>query len=258
VVKGGTAQEVMDKASKESLFVHDRLNYLMKNIGGLSLSNKVDLVETMFILDSNFLSLYLPTIQLVDKTKSQTAGTDKLDIKMSGFAVFKKNKLNFYIDNDQALGLNWLMNKIESGIIVVQTPQEVPISLEIIDTKVSRVPRIKDGKLTIDVNVEMSSNIGEVTQPEDIFNDATLQYLNEQQEHKVKEQIESLLTLAQEKQMDFFSTGLTVLHKYPLEWQDIYEKNWPEEFANIEFNVKVKGKINRSYDIKQPNALRGE
>lgn len=252
IVKGSTAEDVLKTTNKKNMFVHDRLSYLYESLGGQPVVTPVDLVEVMYILDSKVLSLYVPTIQLVKKTYSIDE-QNALNMELSGFAVFNEDKLAYFLDEKQSRGLVWLQDKVISGIVQVESQDGNPISLEIIEAKVKKVPKIIDGHLQITVKVEMGTNIAEMAAPNDIFNEQALGYLNMLQEQKIKEEIESTLSLAQERKMDFFSTGSIVMHKYPILWQDQFEENWKEIFPEIEFKVEVKGKIYRTYNIKQPN-----
>lgn len=255
VIKGGRAEDVLKKASKKDAVVNNGLDSLIKSQGGKSISTLEELTEVMYILDSKFLSLFIPCIELV---KMSQDGQDKgsMDIKMGGFAIFDGDKLAGYLDDRQSRGLNWLMNRIKSGIITVKSPKGSEISLEIIDTNIKKIPKIIDGELTITVKIQMSSNIGEMQSSEDVFNSKTFEYLNIQQEQIIKDEVKNVLKIAQQKHMDFFSTGSAVHHKYPIKWQDMYEKNWRAIFSNTKFNVVVEGKINRTYNIIQPNSYK--
>lgn len=256
IARGLDAGEVIKKGNSQDKFVFDRLEGVSENKWGQSVSNVVDLIEVMYILDNKYLSLYVPSIKLAKLTENEQEINETMDIVMGGFAIFRGDKLFTYIDDKMGRGLNWLRNKIKSGIIVVKSPKEHDISLEIIDSNTKLKPKIADGELIVTVDVKMSSNIGEISSPENIFTAEVLENLENQQERIIKDEIERVIKYAQEREIDFFSTADAVLHKYPIKWEDLYEKNWEETFSNIKFNVIVDSKINRTYDIKQPNRVK--
>lgn len=253
IMNGLSAEEAIIKGNSEEKFVFDRLEGVAENQWGQSEFNVVDLVEVMYILDNEYLSLYLPCIELAKLTKDEQDSNETMDVVMGGFAIFTGDKLVGHLNEKMGRGLNWLRNKIKSGVITVKSPKGSSISVEIIDSNTKLVPQINDGQLTVTVKVGMSSNIGEIRSSEDVFTGKTFQYLENQQERIVKDEIESVIKYAQERKMDFFSTADAVLHRYPIKWEDIYQENWEEAFSNIKFNVVVDSKINRTYDIKQPN-----
>lgn len=49
-----------------------------------------------------------------------------------------------------------------------------------------------------------------------------------------------------------FGAGDAVLHKFPGLWEDVFEKDWREIFAEAVFEITVRSRISRTYDIKQP------
>jgi len=66
------------------------------------------------------------------------------------------------------------------------------------------------------------------------------------------DEVRKTIDFAQEKKLDFFGAGDAVLHKYPYEWEDFYEKDWRDVFSQVEFEITARSKISRTYDIKQP------
>ncbi len=253
IAKGLNAGEVIKRGNSRDKFVFDRLEGINENQWGQSVSSVVDLMETMYILDNEFLSLYVPSIKLAKFTNGEQDTNETMDIVLGGFALFRGDKLMDYLDDKMGRGLNWLRNKVKSGVIIVKSPKGKDVSLEIIDSNTKLNPEIINGELTVIVKVEMSSNIGEIRSSEDIFIGKTLEDLENQQKQIIKDEIESVIKYAQERGTDFFSTATAVYHKYPIKWEDSYEKNWKETFSDIKFNVIVDSKINRTYDIRQPN-----
>lgn len=253
VAKGHSANEIIKKGNGQDKFIFDRLEGLGQNLWGQSVSNTVDLMETMYILDNSFLSLYLPCIELGKFSEPEDSNDEMMDIVLSSFALFRGDKLFTYLNPKLSMGLNWLRNKIKSGVIIVKSPEGESISLEIIESNTKLKPYIENGELSVNIEVIATSHISEIRSSEDIFTDKILEALEREAERAIKEEIESTIKFAQENRMDFFSTASVVFHKYPIKWEDIYEKNWEETFQNISFNVKATLSIPRTYNIKQPS-----
>ena len=107
IVKGSEASEVIRQGNTRDKFVFDRLEGIKRHHWGLSMITEVDLMEVMYILDAEFLSLYVPCVKLVKKTES-TGGMDEgMDLALEGFAVFKGDRLAGYLEREMARGLNF-------------------------------------------------------------------------------------------------------------------------------------------------------
>ncbi|NMB34087.1 MAG: Ger(x)C family spore germination protein [Clostridium sp.] len=259
VMKGGRAEEMMEKTEKGDKFIFDRLRGLIESVGGQSVTSPVNLIEIMYIQDIKYLSLYLPCVQMIKSSRDENGKDETMDIKMAGFAVFDGDVLVGHLSAGMGRGLNWLRDNIKSGIIVVTSPKGTKVSLELIRSKTKFYPKIQDGKLFLDVKVEVNSNIGEVQAHEDVFKAEIFEYLERQQAKSVKREIEEVIEYAQKVLgLDFFAVGSNFYRKYPIKWENIYEQNWREEFPRVEINVDVKSQIRRTYDIKEPSEDKGD
>jgi spore germination protein KC len=256
VMKGGRAEELMERAERGDRFIFDRLKGLIDSVGGQSVTNPVNLIEIMYTQDMKCLSLYLPCVQMVDVTKG---GEEQImDIKMAGFAIFDEDRLAGYLDEDMGRGLNLLRNKMKSAIYVVNTQKGSKVSLEIINSRTKFYPEIKDGNLFLKVKVNIESNIGEIDSNEDIFHSEIFDYLEHEHSKLVKQEIERVIEYAQEETgLDFFGTAQSFYLKYPIKWKQLYKKDWKTWFPKIKFNVTVESKFRRTYDIREPNAVEG-
>ena len=252
VVKGNDAGEVIRQGNAQDKFVFDRLEGIKRHDWGLSIINDVNLMEIMYILDAKYLSLYIPCVRLLNRAETTEESRDGMEIALEGFAVFDGDKVAGYLDKEMARGLNFLKNKLKSGVVNVRSKNGTMVALEIISGGSKMKPYIKDGELHIAVEVEMDSSIAEIQGPENIFSDDSLEYLEKQQEQAIMDEVRKTIDFAQEKKLDFFGAGDAVLHKYPYEWEDFYEKDWRDVFSQVEFEITARSKISRTYDIKQP------
>lgn len=253
VVQGNEAGDVVRMGNARDKFVFDRLEGIKKHHWGLSMINEVDLMEIMYILDAEYLSLYIPCVRLIRKTESTDGSSSEgMDIELQGFAFFESDKLAGHIEREMARGLNFLKNKIKSGVLNIPTKNGGMVVLEIISSSRKMKPHLKDGKLHIAVEIDVSNNISEIQGSEDIFDEEDLQYLETRSGQLIKDEVRKVIDLAQSKKLDFFGAGDAVLHKFPGLWEDVFEKDWREIFAEAVFEITVRSRISRTYDIKQP------
>jgi len=110
---------------------------------------------------------------------------------------------------------------------------------------------MKDEEIKVILKINMSSNIVDQTGTVDLINDKSLNSLNIQQETLIKNEIQSALNFATEKNLDIFAISSVISHKYPIKWNKIKDK-WREVYSTIEFKIEVEGKIERVYMTNTP------
>ncbi|MEA4925296.1 MAG: Ger(x)C family spore germination protein [Syntrophomonadaceae bacterium] len=247
IVKGTTAQAILDAAGKSEYFISKYLKNLLGNSQYLSISGAMKLKDIVRTLDKSYLSPYIPVIRLKESSDQEK----EHDIEMDGYAIFDGEKLAGYLTGKEARGLNWVTDRIISGTIIVQGNDGKDIALEIHSSKTKVKPVFENGELMITISVDMSSNISEQTSPEDIYNQQTLEYLKSQQEQTIRQEIAKAMAFAQERRADVFGIGDIVYHQDPIKWQNL-QSNWLETFANLAVNVEVISEIKRTFIIKQP------
>ncbi len=250
VVKGSTANSLAEKATTTKYFVGDRLARIEEHIGRTSISGTVTLNEALLIFDERHLDTFIPYIDPVPtKTTGEKPGT--CDMLLNGYAIFREDKLLYLASREESRGINWMLNRIGSGIIVLKDQTGQEISMVIIHGNSRIKPRIEGGELHCTVEVSFVTNIGEIMGGTNIFDRASLDYLTKQQEKSIKREVEIAIKTAQEKDSDHFSILSKFIIKYPL-LRDYFQENWQELFPDIKFEVSVDSRIDGTFMINEP------
>ena len=199
-----------------------------------------DLVET---LNSKTDSSVVPGIEIQKKIEN---GTSKKVVVLDSTAILKNDRLIGWFDHTETRGLLWVLGEIKSGIIVVKSPKDETkkVSLEIIRASSKITPNIKDGKLSITVEVKEEGNLGEQMSEAILTQPDTFQELEKRQASAIEEEIIAAFTKAQAWDIDIFKLGEEFHRKYPQEWPEL-EKNWDQEFPKIEVSLEVAAKLSR-------------
>ncbi len=255
IVRGVTGEEMIRKINTSMFDVSEKLDNIFEDAGLLSYSSEITLADIISMATSEYTCIHVPTIKLVQKTEGGEEDKGKYDPYLDGYAVFKNEKLVGYVTEKKARGLNWILNKIDSGVIVVKDKEDQEISMEIIDSKTKLIPQISEGKLSITVEIKMSSNIAEYEGSQNIFTESAIDHIKQQIKDQIEIEVKDAVKYAQEKGSDFLQFGNAVYHKYPIKW-DAYKDNWEEEFKNVPVKVSVKARVNRTYVIKDPIGYR--
>ncbi len=250
IVKGDTANSMVKKTNTSKMFIGDRIASIEDNSWYTSLSSTVTLNEALQIFDKKNLDTIIPFIEIVNTMTSEEK-QDVYDILMRGYGVFRKDRLFYFTSREEAKGLNWIMNRVNSGIIVIKSNAGEYVSMDITDAKVKLLPRIQNGKLYCTVDASFTTNIGEIAGTETTVDNKSINYLIDQQSKAVKDDIETALRKAIEDKSDRFGIITRFIMRYPM-MKDYFNEHWTELYPEIVFEVKVKSNVKGTYMINEP------
>lgn len=268
IVEGSTAKEFITKSSNKEVFMPERLEIIGENSKLVTGAKKVELVEFVLWLNNKYSCAVAPTLKLKEKDKETTVegqganGEDggkeqktSFEIELTGYSVFKDFKLKGILDKKMTRGENFLLNRVASGVIEVRDRDGNMVALEIIDSSTSFKPEFENDEIKkVSINIKLSTNVDEIHSKKSVFTEDTLAFLMDEQSKVIKEEVESVISYAQEINTDFIEIANVIETKHPAKWQN-FKDRWDEVFPNLEINVEVKSRINRTYDIREPNGV---
>lgn len=235
-----TYLESVIKMSKETskASASNLLEYL-KKVSGSGINPVVGVME--IVEDPN-----LPAEEKKGKT---TKG-----VKLSGAAVFKKDKLVGYLDETETRGFNWVIGKVESGIITVPSLSEKNklVSIEITKASSSIEPDMKDGEISFTIEVKEEGNIVEQQSSDDYSKPELFKKIEEKHKDVIEKEIKMAVDKVQKEfKSDIFGFGSAFNRKYPKEWKKIKD-DWENLFPKVQYIVKVDAKLRRTGLILKP------
>jgi spore germination protein KC len=190
-----------------------------------------------------------PIYQIEDKNATEDKG-----VQFRGTAVFKKDKLIGYLDNYETRGLNFLLNKIESGIINISSlnNENKLISIEIKKSHCVIIPEIINDKIHFTLKIKEQGNIVEQQQEIDVVDKKTLYKLNTKQNLAIKKEITNVLNKIQkELNSDIVGFGAALASKYPQKWSEV-KNDWPQIFPFIDWTLEIKTEIRNAGALAKP------
>ncbi len=256
IVKGMTAQELMEQINTTDYFILDKLDALSKNIKLLSISEEMKVSELMRFIDIHHGSARVPCLQLVHR---QGTGNKQIpDIDSCGYAVISDLKLAGFINKDISRGVNLITNNVGSSIVTVKDLSDQDASLEIIQSKTEVIPYFVGDELKkITIETRVKSNLGEVQSQMKITEADSINYLEKQQSEILRKEIEAVIDQALKFKSDCLDICDKIRLKRPVKWHKI-EKDWMEIVQKVEFDVQVKSVIERTYEIRDPSGYKGK
>lgn len=183
-----------------------------------------------------------------------TGKGDNKAIRVSGTAVFKKDKLAGQLNQRETRGLLWVIDEVKRGIVEVDCPGgSGKASLNIIQAERKIVPKLKGGKVQMKIEIKEQGILGSQSCPENLATRQKVAALEKLKAEAIRSEVLAALKKARNLRADIFGFGDVVHQKYPLQWREL-ESNWDEVFPDIEVELTVVANIRRSGRIMQPAA----
>jgi spore germination protein KC len=196
-----------------------------------------------------------PLINGVKLTGDPDKGKDKSNVEktnpeaqviIQGMTIFKNGKLKGWLDDDEARGTTWILNKMNSTIVELDCKEEKnSIAVEIIRSSTKLHVEIKNGKPIFHIHVKEEGNLNEVQCPIDLSDVSVLSDLENKWEIRTKKEVMSAVKAAKKEKSDFLGFGDAVDRANPKLWEKI-KNDWGEKFATSKVDVKVDAYIRRS------------
>lgn len=188
-----------------------------------------------------FLDLYWETGSEPYTSGIGAAEPDRSNFDIEGTAVFKKEKLVGWLDNDEGKGLLWVNGGMEGGIISVKYEGK-KIALRIIKAASKLEPLIINGEMQINIRISLSSNISESQANLGIQNKEIIEQVQVLQAKEVKRQILAAFDKSKRLGSDIFEFGNYFYGKYPAYWKQEGDK-WYEHYQDVKVNIDVSSTI---------------
>ena len=182
-------------------------------------------------------------------TTIQTKLFDKeVDPVIVGSAIFKLDKLVGYIDGNETLYMNMVLNKMNKGLIIVKNVSgtNTDITLEISENKTKLTPLYNNGTASMIIDIYPVASIGEIQGTQDFIKEENLKIFQSEAEKHIEDQIQLLISKFQKSyHSDVLGFGETFYKEKPKIFENL-KKNGEDIFGDIKTEVNVHLKINGS------------
>jgi spore germination protein KC len=255
IAKGADAKEILDiKADNIARIPANYLNSLIDNVEN----------------DAATINVLTYFKEALGEGKDPVAGVltiEKIDIepfervKLTGGAVFQKDKLKGFLNEGETKGYHWVTgdNPADKGAISLPAVREegkfVTVEIRKVSTQIKPKVNGEDQiSFTIDVKEE-----GRLTEQQTIgqFKERKQQvdYLREiekENKKRIEEEIDMVVKKAQQDfQADIFGFGRALSKEYPDVWNKVKE-NWDERFVDVSYTVNANVEITSSVLLQGP------
>jgi spore germination protein KC len=176
----------------------------------------------------------------------------------TGLAVFKKDKLAGWLDQDESKGYNYITGNVKNTVGYVEYSDNVKVTFEITKAESDIKPSMVNGKPVIDVIIKIRQNVGAVSGEFDVSKQENIDILTGLAEEKLKSMCQKVIKKAKtEYKSDIFGFGEAIHRKYPKYWKTVKD-NWNNEFEKLTVNVTVETKTIQLGQITKPLLIKGK
>lgn len=176
--------------------------------------------------------------------------TPSARIEYDHMAIFKKDKLVGWLSERESRGYNYIIDSVETTVMPIACPKKGTLTIEVTNFNAAIKSKVVNGTPKATVNINAEGNIGEVNCQINLKEVKTIYELKKIYENEVKEIVnETIDVMKNQYQVDIFGFGEAIHRSNPKEWEKIKEQ-WNSEFPDLEVNVEVDMKIQRTGAMK--------
>ncbi|MBL3729700.1 Ger(x)C family spore germination protein [Lysinibacillus sp. HST-98] len=161
------------------------------------------------------------------------------NLKYSGLALFKQDKLVGTLTENESKGYNYIKNNVKNTLGIIACPKGGNLSVEITNAKTKMKGKVKNGVPSINLKINIKQNVGEVNCSIDLSKKKTNDYINKKTEARIKKIVEEALDAIQKDyRADVLGFGEAIYRADYKEWKKI-KNEWGEIFPYVKVNVSV-------------------
>ncbi|URN96630.1 MAG: Ger(x)C family spore germination protein [Candidatus Pristimantibacillus lignocellulolyticus] len=186
---------------------------------------------------------YMGDPSKADKKSNAEISEPYARLKYGGMAVFWKDKLIGWLNEEESRGYNYLVSKVKSSVGAVTCPREDGnFSVEINGASSHMQVRTKDNSKYLDINIIAVGSIGEVQCQIDLTDPSSIHELEKLAAEVIEANIKKTLNKSFEMQSDFVGLGAAIHRSDPKAWKTLKE-DWNERMETYPINTSVTIKL---------------
>ncbi|MEQ2525487.1 Ger(x)C family spore germination protein [Bacillaceae bacterium CLA-AA-H227] len=185
-----------------------------------------------------------PIIPVVRTVTTQNNGQDeKIELQIDGAAILKDDVLQFMTNDQEALGISWLLKRMYEKKLTVSVRKESELNLIVEDYKLKPSYKINNKlpeftiSLFVDCNLLQNEPDLNLEDP-DIYSLATRKI-----EEEIKKQVAGIINHAKSVGVDPYGLGWLVYRHDNKLWEENLSKNWRELLPDIKVAANVEAEI---------------
>lgn len=240
VSKEKTAQEVMNLNSSTETILSYGLAQQMRVEKDVSTAPVVEIWDFIDKVETPGEYALAPLIYIHKQDNQKNS-------RVSGTAIFSLDKMVGTLNGLETKYMRFAKNEIKGGVLTLNDESGAPsLSLEILSNITKIKPMWVNGKLQIRISTLTHTGLDEVMNPEQFTNLDSKKTIEKRAEKELEKNIITVIhKVQQEYHADIFGFGEIIHENMPRTWKKV-EKDWDQEFRNLEIVVDAKVVIENS------------
>lgn len=245
-----TAREVLNINSTTEAILSFELAQMMRDEKYVGTAPVVEIWDFIDKLETSGRDAVAPLISIHEEDGHKNE-------RVTGTAIFVKDKMVGKLNGDETKSMLFANNKIKGGVLKVDNNRGIPsYSLEILSNRTKVKPKLVNGKIEMHIETVTETGLDEVMSSEGLSGDNSIKIIEDRAAKDLREGMLSVIRKVQrEYQADIFGFGETVHENLPKAWSRI-KGQWSKEFSDIE--VTVSSKVVIKSTAKTSRAIRLE
>ncbi|WP_307606884.1 Ger(x)C family spore germination protein [Paenibacillus sp. V4I9] len=169
-------------------------------------------------------------------------------IKYFGIAVFKKDKLLGWLNEEESMGFNYTQGEVKSTAVLLTCPnEENHMTVELMRTKNKTQVVMKNGKPIISLKIKAEGAVTDAQCPMDLTKPSSILQMEQLTQNKIKASIlAAIKTVQTQYKSDIFGFGEEVERNFPEYWEKAKD-NWDERMSSLQVDVQIEVKIKQMF-----------
>ncbi|WP_339218206.1 Ger(x)C family spore germination protein [Paenibacillus sp. FSL H8-0332] len=179
--------------------------------------------------------------------KSNVEQTDpRTKLRYESVAVFRKDKLLGWIDDDYTVGFNYVTDNVTKNTGHFKDEAGSLIIIEALTSTTSRKVKIIDGEPHIYLSAETLCNVQEVEGADKLDTEAKIRLLEEKTEDRIVKRMEKAVEgISKQFNVDIFGFGQSIYRKSPKAWERLKEGKGEDYLRTLPVHYESSVTINR-------------
>ncbi|OBA02343.1 spore germination protein KC [Paenibacillus polymyxa] len=163
----------------------------------------------------------------------------KAIVHINGMGVFKKDRLVRWLDDDQAIGLSMINNKVKSAETTLSCGKNrETIGIETLFSATNIHTRMEQGEPIFVISLKQTGAVQEAECSINLQSPEEMKRLQEQWSEETKKVITSTVRDIQRTRSDVIGFGLALERSHPQQWKKL-SPDWSRYFAESTVRIQV-------------------
>ncbi|MET3207248.1 UNVERIFIED_CONTAM: spore germination protein KC [Paenibacillus sp. PvR008] len=176
----------------------------------------------------------------------------KAIVHINGMGVFRRDRLVRWLDDDQAIGLSMINNKVKSAQTTLSCGKNrETIGIETLFSATNIHTQMEQGEPVFVINLKQAGAVQEAECPINLKSPEAIKRLQEQWTEETKKVITSTVREVQRIRSDVLGLGLALERSHPKQWKRL-SSEWSRYFAESTVRIQVTSVLRHTQSRTNP------